>query len=222
MRLLGRLHARRSAGGSAEVRALVAEAGLWAEPWQRQRRGRPVRRWEETPKRAWGAEWSRGKDHNATALVAAVLPRSHGDEAGGWLMAAPDLFLRSRGPSGFGPSTAGSGRLSGEPRCGPAARPAPVAAWRCWVEERHGYLGCAFGCARPVFPSPRLRWGRCLGPAPLRPLPVASVGHPCPSPPWPLPQSAPALRTARIPLPRGSTQTALVAVGWKMRHTESR
>lgn len=35
----------------------------------------------------------RGMDHNAMALVAAVLPSSQGDQAGGWLMAAPDLSL---------------------------------------------------------------------------------------------------------------------------------
>lgn len=49
--------------------------------------------WEETPKRAWGAQWFRGKDHDAMALIAAVLPHSHAEEAGGWLMAAPDVFL---------------------------------------------------------------------------------------------------------------------------------
>lgn len=34
-----------------------------------------------------------GKDHNSMALVAAVLPHSHAEEAGIWPMAAPDLFF---------------------------------------------------------------------------------------------------------------------------------
>lgn len=50
-------------------------------------------RWEETPKRAWGAQWFRGEGQNAMALVAAILPRNQGEDAAGWLMAASDLLL---------------------------------------------------------------------------------------------------------------------------------
>lgn len=88
-----RLLAWRSASDPAEVGALVDEAGLRAEPWQRQRRGRPVQRWEETPKRPWGAQWFRDRDHSSKPLVAAVLPRNQGERAAGWPMAAPDFLL---------------------------------------------------------------------------------------------------------------------------------
>lgn len=52
-----------------------------------------MRRWEETPKRAWGAQWFLGNDHGAMALVADVLPRTQEEGAAGWLTAATDLLL---------------------------------------------------------------------------------------------------------------------------------
>lgn len=57
-----------------------------------------MRRWEEIPKRAWGAQWFRGRDHSAMALMA-VLPRTQGEglpPASGRPRSSPLTWRRSR------------------------------------------------------------------------------------------------------------------------------